>query len=148
MKSCHTEIIINAPISKVWDILIDVERYPDWNPSVAKIWGTLKEGRLIFAHILPLKNVFPIQIISLKEEQELIWKGTLLSSGIMKGEHYYQLKDLGNGQTKLEHGERFTGVASALIPAALISRMQANYKYHNQKLKIIAEQDNLYFAEK
>jgi hypothetical protein len=142
MKSCHTEIIINAPISKVWDILIDVERYPDWNPSVAKIWGTLKEGRLIFAHISPLKNVFPIQIISLKEEQELIWKGTLLNSGIMKGEHYYQLKDLGNGQTKLQHGERFTGLASALIPAALVSRMQANYNYHNQKLKIIAEQDN------
>jgi len=142
MKYCHTEIIIHAPISKVWNILLDVDRYPDWNPSVAKVWGTLKEGRLIFAHILPLKNVFPLQIISLKEEEELIWKGTVLSSSIMKGEHYYQLKDLGNGKTELQHGERFTGLISPFIPAFLISKMQANYKYHNQKLKIIAEQDN------
>lgn len=142
MKSCHTKIIIHAPVSKVWNILLDVNRYPEWNPSVAKVWGTLKEGRFIFAHILPLKNVFPLQIISLKKEQELIWKGTLLSGGIMKGEHYYQLKDLGNGKTELQHGERFTGFASLLIPALVLSRMQANYKYHNEKLKIIAEQGN------
>jgi hypothetical protein len=142
MKSCHTEIIINAPVSKVWNILLDIEHYPKWNPSIAKIWGTLKEGRIIFAHILPLKSVFPLQIISLKERQELIWKGTVLSSGIMKGEHYFQLKDLGNGQTELQHGERFTGLVSTFIPSVLISRMQENYKYHNEKLKIIAEQDN------
>jgi hypothetical protein len=142
MKSCHTKIIIHAPVSKVWNILLDVNRYPEWNPSVAKIWGTLKEGRFIFAHILPLKNVFPLQIISLKKEQELIWKGTLLSGEIMKGEHYYRLKDLGNGNTELQHGERFTGLASWLIPALLLSQMQANYKYHNEKLKIIAEQGN------
>ena len=142
MKSCHTEIIINAPVSKVWNILLDIEHYPKWNPSIAKVWGTLKEGRIIFAHILPLKSVFPLQIISLKERQELVWKGTVLSSGIMKGEHYFKLKDLGNGQTELQHGERFTGLVSAFIPAVLISRMQENYKYHNEKLKIIAEQDN------
>ena len=142
MKSCHTEIIINAPIYKVWNILLDIEHYPAWNPSIAKVWGTLKEGRLIFAHILPLKAVFPLQIISLKDKQELIWKGTVLSSGVMKGEHYYQLKDLGNGRTELRHGERFTGLASAFIPTFVISKMQENYKYHNEKLKIIAEQDN------
>jgi len=142
MKSCHTEIIINAPISKVWDILMAVDRYPEWNPSVVKIWGTLKEGRFIFAYISPLKNVFPLQIISLKKEQELIWKGTLLSSKLIKGEHYYQLKDLGNGSTELQHGERFTGLASILMPSLLLSKIQANYNYHNQKLKIIAEQDD------
>lgn len=143
MKSCHTEIIINAPITKVWNILTDTDRYPDWNPSVAKVWGTLKEGRLIFAHILPLKNVFPLQVTSLKEEQELIWKGTVLSGGIMQGEHYYQLKDLGNGSTELQHGERFTGLVSTLIPTLMLSRLQTNYKYHNEKLKVIAEQGNL-----
>jgi len=143
MKSCHTKIIINAPISRVWNILLDVDHYPQWNPSVAKIWGTIQEGRLIFAHISPLKSVFPLQIVSLKERQELIWKGTLLSSGIMKGEHYYRLKDLGNGQTELQHGEYFTGLVSALIPTLIVSRLQASYKYHNEKLKVIAEQGNI-----
>lgn len=143
MKSCHTKIIINAPISRVWNILLDVDHYPQWNPSVAKIWGTIQEGRLIFAHILPLKSVFPLQIVSLKERQELIWKGTLLSGGIMKGEHYYRLKDLGNGQTELQHGEYFTGLVSALIPTLIVSRLQASYKYHNEKLKVIAEQGNI-----
>lgn len=143
MKSCHTEIIINAPISRVWKILLDVDRYPKWNPSIAKIWGTLKEGRLIFAHVTPLKNIFPVKITSLKEEQELIWKGTVLNAAFMQGEHYYLLRDLGNGQTELQHGEHFSGLIGNLTPSLIVSKMKTSYQHHNEKLKVIAEQGNI-----
>ncbi|BDS15460.1 SRPBCC domain-containing protein [Aureispira anguillae] len=143
MKSCHTQTIINAPISKVWAILTDFDRYPEWNPLVGKVWGTVKEGRIVFAHILPLKNVFPIQIISLKKQQKIVWKGTLLNASIMMGEHYYELKDLGNNQTELQHGERFSGWASQWLNGWMLTKLQDSYKYHNQKLKIIAEQGTL-----
>ncbi|WMX14303.1 SRPBCC domain-containing protein [Aureispira sp. CCB-E] len=142
MKSCHTEVIINAPVSKVWDILLDVERYPIWNPSILKTWGTLKEGRLIFAHVAPLQAIVPIQITSLKKEKELIWKGTLLSPSIIKGAHYYRLQALDKEQTLLQHGEEFTGSMSRFIPSLMLSKLKASYQYHNQKLKIIAERGN------
>ena len=139
MKSCHTKIIINKPVSKVWRVLTDVGYYPKWNPLIGKIRGEMKEGSMVLAYVIPLKGNFPVRIISYKNEEEIRWQGTLLNSSIVVGEHYYKLKDIGNGQTELLHGEIFTGALANLMPQALLSRMQDAYEYHNQKLKIIVE---------
>lgn len=39
-------IIINADIDKVWDILVDMENWPAWNPEVKKVTldGDVAEG--------------------------------------------------------------------------------------------------------
>lgn len=143
MKTCHHTIIINAPTSKVWAILMNTNRYPDWNPLVNKIHGILQQGELIIAYIAPLKSYFPARIVEFEPERRLVWQGKLFSSSLIMGEHYYHLKDLGNGQTELQHGEYFTGLLSHQIPLLLLSKMQDAYQYHNEKLKIIAEQGNL-----
>ena len=31
MKVTRSEIDIDAPVEKVWNIIIDLERYPEWN---------------------------------------------------------------------------------------------------------------------
>ena len=37
MSELTTRISIHAPASRVWQTLIDVERWPEWTPSVRKI---------------------------------------------------------------------------------------------------------------
>lgn len=140
MKNCHSQIIIQAPVTKVWKLLTDFDRYPDWNPLVGKVWGTVQQKRIIFAHILPLKTVFPLQITSFKPQQRLAWKGVLLKNSILMGEHYYSLKALDKQSTELQHGEDFTGWASQWMNQSLLTHLEDSYQYHNQKLKIIAEQ--------
>lgn len=139
MKTCHSNIIINAPISKVWRILSDTSRYPSWNPLIGSIRGTLKEGKTVLAYVIPLKGFFPVKVIQYEHEKAIVWQGKVLSASLMMGEHYYYLKDLGNNQTELEHGETFTGFLSNFAPDAVVQKMQESYDYHNQKLKIIAE---------
>ncbi len=48
-------ITINAPAQKVWDILIDFEQYPKWNPFTVKAESTLKIGETVDLYI-PQKN--------------------------------------------------------------------------------------------
>jgi hypothetical protein len=139
MKACHTKIIINKSVSKVWEVLTDISYYPKWNPLIGNIRGEMKEGNMVLAYVVPLKGSFPVRIISYKAEQEIIWQGTLLNQSIIVGEHYYKLKDIGNDQTELLHGETFTGALANLMPQSLLSSMQDAYEYHNQKLKIIVE---------
>lgn len=40
------ELVIHAPLGKVWDLITKVDRWPDWNPAVktAKLGGPLKVG--------------------------------------------------------------------------------------------------------
>ena len=43
-KSVHSEIIINSTANKVWDVLSDTDKYPEWNPVML-----LKEGSILKA---------------------------------------------------------------------------------------------------
>lgn len=38
------KVDIDAPASFVWDILIDLPRYPEWNPYTVKVESTLRMG--------------------------------------------------------------------------------------------------------
>ncbi|MGH1338166.1 MAG: hypothetical protein ACRBFS_18735 [Aureispira sp.] len=71
---------------------------------------------------------------------QLAWRGLSAFSALVQGEHYYRLSDLGNQQTELQHGEYFSGWLSQLLPSSFFSKLSSNYAYHNQKLKIIAEE--------
>ena len=37
MKEIKTEIIINSKPEKVWNILTNFEKYPEWNPFIKSI---------------------------------------------------------------------------------------------------------------
>lgn len=39
MREIRTEIIIAAPIEKIWAILINFSSYPRWNPFIRNIEG-------------------------------------------------------------------------------------------------------------
>jgi len=140
MKACHTKTIIHAPIKVVWNVLTDVARYKEWNPTVAKVWGTLKEDQLIYIHHSGLGLIVPIQIERYTPPYELSWHSWGVFAPLVQGQHYFKLTELTPNQTVLQHGEILTGVMSHLIPSSLISKLESNYAYHNHKLKIIAEQ--------
>ena len=44
MKILQTEILINAPAEKVWGILMDFEKFPEWNPFILSIEGKQETG--------------------------------------------------------------------------------------------------------
>ena len=43
-KSVHHEIVINRSPEKVWEVLIDTDRYKEWNPVMELLEGKIKEG--------------------------------------------------------------------------------------------------------
>lgn len=49
-KSAHSELIINAPTEKVWAVLTDFKKYPEWNPTMQLVKGEVKEGNKVVYH--------------------------------------------------------------------------------------------------
>ncbi len=141
MRTYHTEIIIAAPIHKVWESLLKVDDYPNWNPLVHRIEGDLSKDGKIRTTIIPLRQTFAAKITALIPPHQLVWEGHLISSFLLKGQHRYRLIEMENSQTKLEHGESFTGVLSYLIPAALLKRMETAFEEHNAALKQLVEHE-------
>ena len=44
MKSFHTAILIDAPVSRVWSLLTDLPNWPRWNTTVDKVEGSIGLG--------------------------------------------------------------------------------------------------------
>ncbi|GAB4239352.1 MAG: hypothetical protein Tsb0034_15370 [Ekhidna sp.] len=72
IKDQHS-IVINAPIDKVWDILIDLQNWKEWNSDVKKmdVEGPIKAGTKFNWTIGRLKAQSQIQLID--KPQTLAW---------------------------------------------------------------------------
>lgn len=138
----NTEIRINAPPYRVWQILTDFAAYPQWNPFITRISGVAQTGGRLHITVQPVggKAMSFSPRVSVAEQPELRWQGKLLLPGLFDGEHFFLLEDLGNGQTKLVHGEHFSGLLVGLFARSLEQGTLAGFEKMNLALKQRAEQ--------
>ena len=47
MKSYRAETTIGAAPERVWEVLVDLPRYPQWDSGVTKVDGTIAHGSKI-----------------------------------------------------------------------------------------------------
>ncbi len=135
MKEYHTDIIIKAPVASVWQALINVSSYPEWNPLVGWLKGDIITGGQIEMFIKPLDQSFEAKLTQVEENQSLRWVGVQFAPWILSGEHYYQLSSMDSGTTLLQHGEYFRGLGSLFIRKTILQKMEASFIQHNQLLK-------------
>jgi hypothetical protein len=113
-----TVVEIDAPPTRVWNVLVDLPAYREWNPFIVEASGKVAAGeKLSLRMALPGREPMSIEprLLVVEPEHELRWKGRLLLPGLFDGEHAFVLTPLPNGRTRLDHSERFAG---ALLPIA------------------------------
>jgi hypothetical protein len=135
----RTAIDIDAPPERVWAILTDFARYPEWNPYHVSVTGKPVLGAELAVRIRrPDGKTVEIEphILRLDPLKELTWGGGI--KGIFFGEHVLRLEAAGPGRTRLIHNEDFTGAAIpfADLPPAVLTE---GYARMNAALKRRAE---------
>lgn len=143
MKQIDTEIIIDAPSSKIWEVLMDFNRYAEWNPFIRSIRGPREVGKHLQTEMHTLKGkVMRFEPIVLKcaENDEFRWRGKLGIRGIFDGEHYFALEELGPLQTRFIHGEFFSGLLVGIMGNTL-KDTEKSFKLMNEALKLECEKN-------
>jgi hypothetical protein len=135
----ETSITMAAPPSRVWDVLTDFTRFPEWNPFIRSIKGDLAVGSRLDVQIAPpgKKSMrFRPTVRAANANHELRWLGLLLVPGLFDGEHYFVLEPQGTGTTRFVHGERFSGVLVGLIMrAGMLDVTRQGFEAMNAALK-------------
>ena len=134
-KQYHTEIVVNAPVEKVWRALTDFSAYPEWNPLVGWLTGDFSPDGRIQMFIKPLDRSFEATLKRVREYEEFTWIGVQVAPWFLSGEHYYRLEKLNDTSTRLLHGECFRGLGSAFIRKPVLRRMEDTFAQHNLLLK-------------
>ena len=143
MKNIQTEILINTDITKVWDILMNFDNYPKWNPFITSISGEPKLGSRLTVSIKPPGGkgmTFKPNILTLEANKEFRWKGKLGINGIFDGEHYFILEVLENDKTKFIHGEKFSGLLVPLV-CKMLDKTQKGFQLMNESIKKECEKE-------
>lgn len=141
-KTLKSEIIINAEPQKIWNILMDFQNYPIWNPFIIEIKGSANKGEMILTRIVPTgasEMKFKPTILNIENDKELRWLGHFIISGLFDGEHVFQLIDNKNGTTTFIQSENFKGILVPLFKKLLDVNTLNGFELMNQQLKKEAE---------
>jgi hypothetical protein len=113
-----TFIEIDAAPARVWEVLVDLPAYREWNPFIVEAAGDVVVGETLSLRMaLPGWDPMTIEprLLVVAPARELRWKGRLFVPGLFDGEHAFVLTPLPGGRTRLDHTESFGGL---LLPLA------------------------------
>lgn len=140
MRLIDTHVEIAAPTARVWDVLTDFARFPEWNPFITRIDGSPEPGVRLRVEIKPPGKsamTFTPIVLAARPGKELRWRGRLLLPGIFDGEHAFELAERG-GTCSFRQSERFTGLLVPLLGGALAAT-ERGFQAMNAALKKRAE---------
>jgi len=116
--SCSVSRDIRATPEKVWSLLTNAARFPEWNTTVTRIGGTIALGeRLAIQVPVAPKRTFKPRVVAFTPNREMQW-----SDGVMpmfRGVRTFTLTPQDEGITTFTITEVFTGVMLPMIKGSL-----------------------------
>ena len=146
MKEINTEIEINAPAEKVWQVLTDFTHFPDWNPFIREIIGRLIVGSKLEIHISTAsgKNrTYKTTLTKVEPNHELRWYGKGFLPGLLNGERIITIEQLSQNHVRMIHREIFTGLGAFLVGDRLDMDVRHSFEEMNNALKKKIEHEGI-----
>ena len=141
MHALATQIDIDAPPERVWEVLVDFAAYPDWNPFVLRLEGVLEVGaRLSITLQQPGGKPmdFAPRVIRVEPGRGFAWLGKLVLPAVFDGRHQFDIQARGT-RSKFLHTEDFRGLLVPFMKGMLERQTRAGFEAMNQALKIRCE---------
>lgn len=141
MEVVETFTEIDAPPPVVWEVLLEFDSYPEWNPFVKSIEGLPVEGERLRVRIEPPDSrgmTFTPAVSVAEENRRLAWIGRLAVPFAFDGYHEFHLVPIDEGErTRLLQRETFRG---ALVPLLFDrERLERGFTAMNRAVKERAE---------
>jgi len=138
----HAETSIQASPQRVWEVLTNFAAYPEWNPYIPQINGSVEAGSRLDVQLQPPEargmRMRPT-VLAATPSQELRWLGHLGIPGLFDGEHRFRIDSLGPDRVRFVQEERFTGLLAPIVLRFIERGTRQGFEAMNQALKARAE---------
>jgi hypothetical protein len=137
----RTSIDISADPQKVWDVLKDFDRYPEWNPCLLSITGEKEVGSLLTVSINPAFSInkrFKARLLEYSKDKGIIWFGRFWIPHVFAGTHSFGISPTASGATFIQQ-EEFNGILVPFLKGMLDRKTKKGYEEMNRALKARSE---------
>jgi hypothetical protein len=119
MKQFQANTTIKATPEIIWQILTDAPSYPNWDPNMIRLEGTVAPGQKVVAYTkLSPEQAFPAKVTEFVPNQKMTWSSGL-PLGLFKGERTFTLRPNGQGAVDVVVQETFTGLLMPILGRAI-----------------------------
>lgn len=136
----RSEVEIDATPARVFTVLSDFARYPEWNPYLTAVQGQLSVGaRLTLELSLPEGRAYDLapEVTQLTENSLIRWRTRLWLPSLLEAEQFFLLREHA-GKTRVMQGQDFSGFLLRFAGNSLTLAARGAV-YMNQALKKRAE---------
>jgi hypothetical protein len=145
MNEVRTEITIEAPVERIWELLADFDLYPHWNPLFQRATGRLNDGeQLELVVTLPEIPPFVVSPVLLAVEpgSGFCWQHTLLF-GAFTWKYCVELEILAPDRLKFVQSSRFGGILAPFFKLGLGTSVAGGLGQMNQAIRRWGEKGNI-----
>lgn len=119
MKSFQATTTIQSTPETIWQILTDAGGYPNWDPNMVKLEGTIAPGQKLKAYTtLDPNRAFPAKVTTFEPGRKMVWSSGL-PLGLFKGERTFTITPNDDGTVQFKSQEIFTGLLLPIFGRAL-----------------------------
>jgi hypothetical protein len=144
MALYRTTLPIAATAEAVWAILIDFERWSEWNPSVPSISGDAQLGSSIKLTLaMPGRPSAKVKarLTEVVPERRLCWHGNVGGDRVFAGTREFDIDPQPDGTVLFTHVEDVTGLLFPVFRAVMGQAIQEHHDNLNEALKRRAESE-------
>lgn len=113
------DTVIAASAERVWDALVDVSAWPEWNPTLLDAEGPLEPGRWVRMGLQlgPFRMPMQQHVQEVEAPHRLAWRSRNLADGVMDVDRTFEIEPLPGGGVVLRQAETALGpVAPVAMP--------------------------------
>lgn len=146
MKDLRTEITLEAPVDRIWELLADCSLYRHWNPLFTQAKGLLNAGsRLELVVTLPRIAPFPVEpkLLAVEPIKGFCWQHTLLSARVLSWKYGNELEAVGQQQAKFIQKSEFGGILGPVFHLGLSESVSQGMEQMNEALRRWSEKGNI-----
>ncbi len=132
---------IQAPAEIIWEVVYDLERWSEWNPTYPKASGAIRIGEpLALTLALPGQAEQEIRprVLDWVPNEQLHWQLSLLG-GMIKTLRYIEIEALAEAGCVVDNGEIFGGLMGSSLGRRMSGPVRRGFRAMNEALKERAE---------
>ena len=137
-KELVSSIKIDAPASLVWEILVDFDAFPTWNPFITSADGTVQAGGRLTLRMQPVSGssvTLRPTVVEVVEGRRLRWQGRLRVRGLFDADHLFLVEPRGAGGVAASAARAVQRSARTVLPAGPGPRHTAGIPRDERRLE-------------
>jgi hypothetical protein len=133
---------IDAPVERVWDILVDFPSYGAWNRFCPAVTCTGELGAKVVMDVRfpgqkPIRQVEVLNV--LEPPHRLAWGVIMGSRALLVANRYQTLEAIGQGRTRYTTIDYMSGLVAPIVKVLYAEKVRAGFQLAADGLKEYAE---------